>query len=152
MHPATRELERTNARPPVKAGCRRVVLLRVPEGAVIDRVNSDVTVITPAAVGASLASGSGEQGSFALGQNSGWISRQAARITNLRIDCSARRAIANRDVSLLVHRRAAHPSPRRIRLISTLLKVRDWTIRHVSEFEPADAGDCARANGEVADY
>lgn len=47
--------EIANACPPVEAGRRRVVLVRVVEGAVVHRINGDIAVIAPAIGRACLA-------------------------------------------------------------------------------------------------
>src|SRR5205814_496224 len=66
---AARELEVADPSAPVEAAVRGVVLLRVPEGAVVDRVDGYVAVVAPAVerVGG-LAAGPVEQVRLALGK------------------------------------------------------------------------------------
>jgi hypothetical protein len=59
------KLEVADAREPVKAGRGGVVLVGVIEGAIVDRIDCDIAVITPAIGGARLASRSIEKMLFA---------------------------------------------------------------------------------------
>jgi len=59
------KLEVADARAPVKAGRGRVVLVRVIEGAIVDRIDCDIAVITPAIRCSTLASRSIEKMLFA---------------------------------------------------------------------------------------
>ena len=51
------ESEVANARPPVEAGRRRIVLVCVVERTIIHGIDGDIAVIAPAIGGASLATG-----------------------------------------------------------------------------------------------
>ena len=55
------EFEIADACPPVEAGSSRVVFVRVVECAVVDRINGDIGVISPAIRGAALAPGAIEK-------------------------------------------------------------------------------------------
>ena len=60
------ELEVADARAPVELAVRRVVLVRVPERAVVDRVDGQRAVVAPAVAGTGLAAGAVEEVRFAL--------------------------------------------------------------------------------------
>ena len=53
--------EIANACPPVEAGRRRVVLVRVVKGAVVHWIDGEIAVIAPAIRGATLAAGAVEK-------------------------------------------------------------------------------------------
>lgn len=55
------KLEVADARAPVKATCRLVIFVRIVECAVVYRIDRDVTVITPAIRGSTLAARSIEK-------------------------------------------------------------------------------------------
>ena len=55
------ESEIADARAPVEAGRRRVVLVCVVEGAVVHRIDCDIAVIAPAIGGGALAAGAVEK-------------------------------------------------------------------------------------------
>ena len=146
------ELERADTRAPVEAGSRRIVFVRVPEGAVVTWIYSYITVIAPATAGPRLTAGAREKSRFSLRQRTEWIGHQASCVSYLWRDCTARGAVANGDISLLVHRRAAHPAPGRIRLVGTLLELRYRAARHAAQFKPANAGDAVRADAVIPDH
>ena len=50
-----------------------------------------------------------------------------------------------------VHRRTAHPTPGRVGLVGAFLEDRNRTRGNVAELKPANAGDAARVDREVAD-
>src|SRR5262245_42110164 len=125
---ATRELERTNSRAPVKGtNPGWIIFVRVPESAIVNRVNSQITVITPPAAGCRLTAESGEKRGLALAQSVERICCQPPGVSNLRKDRAAGSTISDGDISLLIHCGAAHPTPVRIGLESTLLEYSDWS-------------------------
>src|SRR6185312_5304668 len=85
------ELEAADARAPVELARRRVVLARVPERAVVDRVDRERAVVAPAVAGAGLAAGAVEEMRLTLRELVQRIARQTARVAQLRIDRRARR-------------------------------------------------------------
>ena len=88
--------------------------------------------------------------SFTLGQGIHRIGRQPACIANLRVDRRTGSAETDRKVALEVHRRAAHPTPGRVRLVGAFLENCNRTRSNVAELKPANAGDAARVDSEVA--
>ncbi len=88
--------------------------------------------------------------SFTLRQGVDRVGREPARVTNLRIDRGTGGAETDREVALAVHRRTAHPAPGRVGLIGAFLEDGNRTRRNVAELKPANAGDAARADSEVA--
>src|ERR1051326_3004729 len=149
---ASRELERADARAPVEAGRRCVILVRVPERAVVNRIDRQRAVIAPATARTRLTASAGEQRRFTLPQRVDRIRREPSRITDLRENRPARSAVTNRQAAVVVHRRATHPTPGRVRLISALLRDRYWTTGHVSQFKPAYARNTVRTHGVVANH
>ena len=61
-----------------------------------------------------------------------WISRQARRVADLRMDGSAGGAKAEGQISGLIHRDTAHPTPGAVRLIRALLPDRDLPLSRFS--------------------
>src|SRR5262249_12653343 len=84
---AGRELKRADARIPIGGLRGRLVFLRVPEGAIVARVDSHRGVVTPTVV-TGLRSVTRHEGHFCL-QGSGWVANLPARISNGRICCAA---------------------------------------------------------------
>ena len=77
--------EVANTRAPVEGACRRIVLVRVIEGAIVHRINRHVAVIAPSVGGASLAAGAVKKMLFAR-QDVQSIGRQPACIAKLRVN------------------------------------------------------------------
>src|SRR5205085_11291777 len=67
-------------------------------------------------------------------------------------DGGARWVVAEGDIALAVHRRAAHPTPSRVGLIGALLEDRHRPRGHVTQLEPAYAGHAARTHRVVPDH
>ena len=65
---AARELERTDARAPVERAVRGQILGRVPERAIVDRIDRHGTVVAPTIQVACLAAGAGYQRCLCLAQ------------------------------------------------------------------------------------
>jgi hypothetical protein len=147
---AGRELEAPDPRSPVelRRPCR-VVLVRVPERAVVDRVDRQVAVVAPAVARAGLAARSGEERRLALGELVQRIGREPARVADLRDRGRAGSAEAEREVTGRVHRGASHPAPRRVGLVRALLEDGDGPRRHVAKLDPADSGHAAGADRVV---
>ena len=118
---AVRELEAPDPGLPVERARARVVLVRVPERAVVAGVDRDVRIVAPAAERVGLAAGSGEEGGLTLRQRVQRIAGQPSRIADLRVDAGGRGAEADGDVTQGVHRCASHPPPRGVRLVGALL-------------------------------
>src|SRR5215813_9601627 len=150
---ASRELEAADAGAPIeRGGTGRIILVGVPEGAVIDWINSQVTVISPTIHRATLAAYAGEERRFTLSQSIRGIARQASGIAYSGHDCGARHAEANRQVAVVIHCRAAHPAPRCVWLISTLLKFRYRSVGDIAQFEPAHSGNAVGADGVITHH
>src|SRR5881394_252862 len=93
-----RELERDDPRPPrTEHEIAAEVLLRVPERAVVARVDGEVAVVAPALLG--------------LRHLTERIAGRASGVAHGRVVVRPRRAEADRDVAGMVHRDAAHPPP-----------------------------------------
>ena len=110
----------------------RVVLVHVPEGAVVDWVDRHVGVVAPARVGRRLDAGAVDDRSFAKRHLSERIAGEAARVADAGEDGRAvHDAVAESHVALLVHRDASHPAMDAVaRCIRALL---------VQAVRPADA-------------
>ena len=101
------ELKRADARIPAGLG-GRLVFLRVPESAIVARVDSHRGVVAPAVV-TGLGSAARHEGRFCL-QGSGWVANLPAGISNRRIRCAARDAVAHPYAARLIHSDACHPA------------------------------------------
>src|SRR4029077_20961357 len=115
-------LEAADARSPVEGAGGRVILLRVPESAVVDRVDGQVAVVAPASARTSLAASARQQSRFALRQRARRIASQPSGVPDLGMDGGARSRESKSKVSLVVHGGAAHPAPGRVGLIRALLR------------------------------
>jgi hypothetical protein len=105
---AAAELERRDARSPVKAASCLVIFLCIPEGAVVLGIESHAAVITPP-VKARLLHSSSSHCSGGTFHRPGRIGWDAPHQFNARIQIHAGGAETECDVSGLVHRDAAHP-------------------------------------------
>src|SRR4030088_1238511 len=105
---AGREFERRQPGTKVKASGGLVVLLGIPEGAIIRGINSHTAVVAPAVEAVCLDPGTRNNHfrGFHLAQRVGW---NAAHILDARFDGAARLAVAEGNVSGLVHGDASHP-------------------------------------------
>ena len=130
-------------------GLLSVVLVRVPEGAVVHRVNAHGAVIAPAVAGAGLAAGAGKESRLPLGQCVDRVGREPPGITDLREDGRGRGAETHREVATVVHRGAAHPAPRRVRLIGALLEDGHGAVGQAAQLEPPHARDAPGADRVV---
>ena len=108
---------------PVEAGRRLVVLVRVIERAVVDRIDCEITIIAPPVGSTALAACAVEK-MLLTRQRIQWIRRQSAGVTDLRAYGTAGCAEAERDVALVVRCDTTHPTPRRIWLVGALLENR----------------------------
>src|SRR5207237_9592123 len=115
-----RELEGPDAGMPVERAARREVLGRVPEGAVIHRVDRHRAVVAPALEPTPLRSRPVDQDRLCL-KGAEWICRRAARVYDRWVQGGAREAVADRAVTDAVHRRAAHPAVALVRRVGALL-------------------------------
>src|SRR4051812_6157112 len=114
---AAGELERDDARPPGSDhdGVLPEVLLRVPEGAVVARVDGQVAVVAPAALDLGLRAGAGVRDLLGLGHLTQRVTGRATGVADRRVVVRSRGAVAGGDVALLVLGDAAHPAPERVR-------------------------------------
>src|SRR5260370_14947872 len=103
------EFERRHPSVPVKASCGFVVLLGIPEGAVIRGINSHAAIVAPAVEAVCLDARARDYPlrRFHLAQRVGW---NAAYILDARFDRGVRLAITEGNVSDLVHADASHPA------------------------------------------
>ncbi len=145
------QLETANAGAPVKRGRRGIVFVGVPERGVVHGIDRQRAVIAPAIAAAALAARAVKKMGFALAQSVQWIGRQSPRVTELRLNARAGGAKTDGEISLPVHRRASHPAPGRVRLISALLVDGDGSGSHVTQLKPAHACHPAGAYGVGAD-
>src|SRR2546428_7914324 len=95
------ELERSDARAPIKAAAGLVVLLRVPKGAVVFRVNRHTAVIAPALERILLDPASAHEDGGAC-HRSQRVARRASHREDARIQIMAGGAEAERDIAHLV--------------------------------------------------
>ena len=131
---ATGNLKRRDSRAPVEGAVSLEVLTGVPEGAVVDGVNTHVRVVTPAAKVGQLRTGARDDSGFGT-ESPGWIARQARRISQAGFDAAAGNGVAHRHIALLVHRRAAHPAEFGIWTVRRLLKYAGCRA-HISNLVP----------------
>src|ERR1044071_8590934 len=142
------ELEVPDPGPPGSAGCGNV-FLGVPKRAVVYWVNRHVAVIAPAIAASGLAASSVNKSRFALGQSINGIARQPAGVFDTGEGAGTGDAVAKRQVARLIHRRAPHPTPECVGLISALLK--DYRRgSHGAELKPAHTCYATRTHGIVA--
>src|SRR6185436_17934527 len=113
---AAGEPERDDSRPPGADHDRVLgeVLLRVPERAVVARVDGDIAVVAPASLGLGLRAGAGVRDLLGLGELPERVAGRAAGVPDRRIVVRPGRAEAGGDVALLVLGDRAHPAPDRI--------------------------------------
>ncbi len=95
---------------PVERAVGRQVLVRVPEGAVIDRVHRHRGVVAPTVDGKGLNTRPRGQRRLPLRQRAEWVAGQPAGQRDAGVDCVADDAVAGGDVSARVHGRRTHPS------------------------------------------
>src|SRR5262249_23759814 len=103
------ELERCDPCAPVEGAAGLQVLVGIPEGAIVNGIDCHCRVVAPATQVRELGAIAGDDAVFGL-DSVQRISRQAARVANAWPYTAARRAIAERDVALLVHGDTAHPA------------------------------------------
>src|SRR5919109_3001413 len=101
--------EATNPCLPAPRRGHLVVLVDVPEGAVVDGVDVHRGVVAPAGA-AGLRARAVNQHTLAEGHLAQRIALQPAGIADARVDCLAGHAVPEAHVAPLVHRDAAHPA------------------------------------------
>src|SRR5512133_794183 len=143
---AAGELERDDARPPGSDHDRvlREVLLRVPEHAVVARVDGQVAVVAPAALDLGLWAGAGIRDLLGLGHLAQRVAGRLAGVADRRVVVRARSAVAGGDVAVLVLSDAAHPAPERVgravgRRVGALLVDGGSAAIRDAQLVPADA-------------
>src|SRR5207248_10862486 len=111
--------ERSDVGAPVERAVHLLVLVRVPERAVVARVHLKRRVVAPPAqIG--LRSGAFQNAGFRL-QCACWITWHPSGEANRGVDNAARSAVADGDIVRLIHRRACHPTVSGIRSERALL-------------------------------
>ena len=138
---ATRELEAPDARSPRVRPGRLQIFLRVPERAVVDRVDAHHRVVAPAEGGPRLRAGALVEDGLALAQLVRRIVDESSGVRDARI---VRRGavpdrIADRQVAALVHGACAHPAVHAVRRPERAL-VLDPPVaaRELPQLVPAD--------------
>src|SRR5439155_26741189 len=107
---AAGELKGADAGGPAVGGGGGVVLVGVPEGAVVGGVDGEVGVVAPAGTHC-LDAGAGGQGLLAAGQDARRVTREAAGVADSGEHVGAvGNAVAEGHVPVLVLRDAAHPA------------------------------------------
>src|SRR5713226_4693645 len=103
------EFERSQPSIPVKASRGFVVLLGIPEGAVIRGINSHAAIVAPAVEAVCLDARARDYllRGFHLAQRVGW---DAPYILNARFHRAVRLGVTQGNVSDLVHADASHPA------------------------------------------
>src|SRR5690348_4292791 len=94
---------------PVVGAARGDVLVDVPEGAVVNRVDRHAAVVAPAAETRQLRTGAFDDAGFSLHLAQS-VARHPASEANRGMQVVARDAVAERDVARLVHGDRAHPA------------------------------------------
>ena len=135
------KFEVADARAPVEAGRRRVVLVCVIERAIVHRIDREIAVIAPAIGRSTLAPGAIKKVLFTC-QNVYGIGHQTSRIAELRVNRAAGGAETKYLVSQVIRRDAAHPAPGGIRLIRALLEDTPVPRLRALQFKPAYSGHC----------
>ncbi len=147
---AARKPERTDARLEVETGGRGVVLLRVPERAVVDRVDGHRAVVAPPAVAVHLAAGAGEPDVLGAHEPER-VAGEPARDADRGVHGRARLRVSEGHVAVSVHRDRTHPSEAVVRGVGPLLVDRRRGAR-AADLVPADGRAAGlRANGVVDD-
>ena len=146
---AGRELEVPDSRSPVEARGGVVVLLRVPEGAIVHGVDRHVAVVAPAADRVRLAARPVDEVRLALAHRVGWVAGESPRVPDLRMDGGVGGAEAERHVAAVVHGDAAHPAPGVVGLVGALLDEARRARGDVVDLEPPDSRNTARGDGHV---
>src|SRR5207249_1001672 len=98
---AARELERPDSRVPVEGAVRGEVLVRVPECAVVGRIDTHARVVAPAAEGGRLRAVAVDDRPLALRHHAERIAREPPGVVDSRMEAGARDAEAERDVAVL---------------------------------------------------
>jgi len=112
---ATRQFETGNARLPAccagKLPGECVVLVDIPECAIIHGVNIERGVVAPTGVGCALHTRAVDDRALAQSHLSQWVAAQAASVAYAWEDsCPVDNAIAERDIALFVLCDASHPA------------------------------------------
>src|ERR1019366_6511609 len=138
--------ERPDASTPVEGSVGFLVLVGVPEGAIVGRVKLDAAVIAPTVQAVVLGTGAFHDAVFRL-EHARSIAGKAAGEANRGVDAAAGRAVADGNIGIPIVRDASHPTICAIGSIGSLLiegNVAGWVIKLIpSESYLTSAGtDC----------
>lgn len=146
---APRKLELADPRLPIARTGALVILLRVPERAVVGGVNGEHRIVAPTRKGAQLRAAAAFHSGFALGERIQRVSRKAPGVKDAGIPRRRRSAETDGEIALLVQRRAAHPAPRVIvGQVGALLINRGNAAGH-AQFVPANPRALFRFDGVI---
>src|SRR5260370_1043998 len=137
---------------PVEDTTDFLVLVYVPEGAVVSWVNLHSGVVAPTLSrirGGCLRPGACHDARFRL-QRARGVAGHAAGKANRGMDAAAGRAVTEADIPVLVFGHAGHPAIGRIRSKGSLL-VQSDSASWIEDFVPADRHRAAIVNG-VAEH
>ena len=115
------------------------ILVDIPECAIVRRVNAQRAVIAPAIQAVGLRPRAFDNAAFGF-ERAQWIARNTSRIAHRRMDAAAGSAVAEANVSGLIHGRATHPPVSGVRCKgSQLIHAEDCVCRNCgTQFIPAD--------------
>jgi len=150
---AAGEFKRTDKRRPVERAIRGEIFVGVPERTVVARIDAQRSVVSPSRETAGLRTRTFDQAGLGS-HRARRITRRPAGVTDSWMDRSARRAVAESNVSRSIHRGAAHPAVNSIcRTEGSLLKHTERACSRYrrAQFIPADSHCRCRADGVVHD-
>ena len=139
------ELERADAGLPVVA-VGGVVLLGVPEGAVVGRIHAHRAVVAPA-VGAGLRAGAVDQHPFGLRHLAGDLTVEAAGIADAGIDAAVGDAVSDRGVAVAVGGDGGHPTIDAVAGVEAALLEQGRRAAGIAHFVPTRHGQAALVHG-----
>src|ERR687896_2164627 len=130
----------------------RVVLVGVPEAAVVDRVDVHGGVVAPAGRRVGLGARALHDRAFALGHLVGHVVAEPARVADAGIGGLAGHAVAEGHVAPLVLGDAAHPAVQVVGRGVGALLVDERLVAGAAQLVPAHAGDARPGLDRLAGY
>src|SRR5207248_10525446 len=120
---AARKLERADPRPPIERATARNVLVGVPEGAIVGRIDSQRAVVAPSRkIRTGLRARPIDNDSLTLIHHAGRTRSRSPSVMNFRMNRASGNAETECHVAALVHGNATHPAIVRIGSVGTLLE------------------------------
>src|ERR1019366_2548171 len=137
---AAGELETRDFRAPVKRAVHLEVLVRVPERAVVHGIDGHGAVIAPSTEPCELRTAARLNNGLRL-HCAQRIGREPPGVPDRRENTAAGRAVAQRNIPLLVHGDAPHPAVSSIRRSERPLLINAWGPIRIPQLVPADRSD-----------